>query len=138
MCQNQMRLRGVRVMGRQVYVVDVDQVNVNDVRVKLGWNGPTVPYGAALADLSNDAADRLAGNVQALRTRVQKGEVRVDRYGTPCTPSLAEVSPVAGLLTADEPAVTLTPADAWERLDAEPYAELEEEGRQERELNEGN
>lgn len=108
MCQNMIKVRGVKVAGRQVYLVDGDSLNLTDCRVKLGERGPAVPYGVLLADLSIDAADRLAHNVNAIRGRLAKGDINLYELGQrPCTPSITpEASPVA-LLTADEPTVAI-------------------------------
>jgi outer membrane murein-binding lipoprotein Lpp len=93
MCSWKMKVRGVRVFGRQVYLTDAG--------IRLGITGPLVSYEDCLGQLSNDKADELARNVQAIRAKIDAGQIDVSRYpDREQRPVAPDAVAVAGNLTA--------------------------------------
>lgn len=129
MCQYKIRVRGVLVLGRQLYLTDVG--------CRLGRTGPLVSYPELLGQLSNDKADEVARNVQNIRDRIAKGDIDTSRYpdrgrpqpqGDTLPLALTQASRPVGLLTADEPSLVALP----DQRDPDE-ARLEAEGEWERE-----
>lgn len=77
MCDWIIRVRGVRICGRQAYLTDTG--------VKLGYAGPTVSLESALEDLSPQKRQTLADSVNAIRSKlpVILAERRAKREGRP-------------------------------------------------------
>ncbi len=72
MCAWIVRVRGIRVCGRQVYR--------SSEGIKLGYKGPTVSLGSALADLSNDKANQLASACEEIDRKMnERTDAEVER-----------------------------------------------------------
>lgn len=117
MCLFKIRVRGVKVCGRQMYRTDDG--------IRLGYNGPTVSLESALSELAFPLANSVRDNIAAIDAKIASGEINVTRYNQNRPYPLVTVTDPQGPWYADENpglnALSMTPPDAacreYERAD---------------------
>ena len=70
MCQYLVKVQGIKVCGRSVYV--------SDTGVKIGYRGPTVPLAVACADLEVSKASYLRESWQIIAYQQQEAALRYE------------------------------------------------------------
>lgn len=85
MCQFKIRVRGVKIAGRQLYYTGVDEFSgLNQCRI--GYNGPSVNLRDLLAQLSLPLEQAITDSVEAIRAKIDSGEIPMG-FGLPQRPA---------------------------------------------------
>jgi len=87
MCLWKIRIRGVKIAGRQLYRTDAG--------VRLGYHGPLVSLESLLSELSLPLAQSVTDNVSAIDRKINAGEIDVTRFAdrSPAVPNSPDENP---------------------------------------------